>query len=169
VAAEKGQVKAASLLIDHGMDPLAKFDGKHNAVYLSVIHGQMEFVRWFLDRYADRLDRRLKTDLVTAAAGCNRINILEMFDKKGFPMTDVDENGISALSIALHFKHNDAIVYMLRRGADPDSHIPTDPNSWVLKDPTRKEGLDLLRSAKRQREMQPDGKLFPEWRYNDEL
>ncbi|KAH6838616.1 hypothetical protein B0I37DRAFT_400223 [Chaetomium sp. MPI-CAGE-AT-0009] len=155
VAAQQGHIKAASVLIDHGMDPLAKFDGKYSAVYMSAVHGKTELVRWFFG----------PIDMVVGAAGTNRISILEMLDKKGFPMTDLDDSGVSALYLALHYEHHDAVVYMLRRGADPDPYIPQDPNSWALQDATLKEGIDLLRTAKRQREFQPNAELFPEWRY----
>ncbi|KFY01713.1 hypothetical protein V490_00787, partial [Pseudogymnoascus sp. VKM F-3557] len=168
VAAQYGRIKVVEILIQHGMDPLHQISGGGSAVDLSVIHGKTEMVRWFLDRYADRIDRMSKINMVIGAAGANRITILEMLDKAGFPMLALDRNGVSALFIAVNFKHSDAIVYMLRRGEDPEPHIPTDPNSWVAKDESFKPAIDLLRSAKRQREAQPHAKLFPEWRYRDE-
>lgn len=168
VAAQRGQIRAVAVLIDQGMDPLRQLGETGSAVYLSVIQGKTEMVRWFLDRCMDRLSRWSKIDMVIGAAGTNRINILEMLDQNGFPMLAVDRDGASALFAAVHFKHNDAIVYMLRRGADPEPHIPQDANSWVSKDATFNQAIDLLRSAKRQRESQPDAKLFPEWRYRDE-
>ncbi|KFY61824.1 hypothetical protein V497_02707 [Pseudogymnoascus sp. VKM F-4516 (FW-969)] len=168
VAAQYGQIGVVEILIQHGMDPLRQIGGGGSAVDLSVIHGKTEMVRWFLDRYAERIDRMSKINMVIGAAGANRITILEMLDKAGFPMLALDRNGVSALFIAVNFKHSDAIVYMLRRGEDPEPHIPTDPNSWVAKDESFKPAIDLLRSAKRQREAQPHAKLFPEWRYRDE-
>ncbi|GAB1213283.1 hypothetical protein ATERTT37_002432 [Aspergillus terreus] len=168
VAAQKGQIEAVSVLIDHGMDPLAKFDGKQNAIYMSVIHGKKEMVEWFLDRYTDRMDHMTKLNLAIAAAGTNRIKILEMLDKRGYPIIEVDDHGITGLFLALHFKHYDAVVYLLRRGADPEPQIPKDPNSWVSKDPDLQKGHDLLRSAKSQRGSQPNSELFPEWRYKEE-
>ncbi|EFQ98975.1 hypothetical protein MGYG_01987 [Nannizzia gypsea CBS 118893] len=57
VAAQRVQIKAASILIDHGMDPLHKFDGMLSAVYLSAVHGKTEMLQWFLDRYKDHMGR----------------------------------------------------------------------------------------------------------------
>lgn len=63
---------------------------------MAVAYGRTEMVRYFLDQYAERLDRRLQLRLMIAAAATNRIKILEMLDKRGFPMLDVDDAGIGA-------------------------------------------------------------------------
>ena len=168
VAAREGQVDAASALINHGMDPLACFDGKKTAVFMAVVYGRTEMVRYFLDRYADRIDRRLQLELVIGAAATNRIEILKMFDKREFPMLGIDDVGIDALFPAILYKHKDAVVYLLRRGADPDPHIPRDPNSWAATEEGSLEINKLLREAKAQRGLCSASELFPEWQYREE-
>jgi ankyrin repeat protein len=167
VAAREGQVDAASALINHGMDPLACFDGEQTAVLMAVVHGRTEMVRYFLDRYADRINRRLQLELVIGAAATNRVEILKLLDKREFPMLDIDDAGIGALFLAIVYKRKDAVVYLLRRGADPDPHIPRDLNSWAATEEGLLEINKLLREAKAQRGLCPASELFPEWRYRD--
>jgi ankyrin repeat protein len=167
VAAQNGRIKTVEAFIKHGMDPLANFDGRANAIYMAVIHGKTDMSRWFVDRYADRMDHNTKINLVIGAAGENRIKILEMLDEKGFPIIEYDDRGVGPLFVALLNQHKDAIVFLLRRGVDFEPHIPGDPNSWVAKDPNYQPGLELLRSARSQLQAQPDAKLFPDWQFRD--
>jgi hypothetical protein len=58
---------------------------------MAVVHGRTEMVQYFLDRYADRIDRRLQLELVIGAAATNRVEILKLLDKREFPMLDIDD------------------------------------------------------------------------------
>lgn len=167
VAAENGSIRAVKVLTDHGMDPLRNFSGNQNAVFMAAIHGKKDMCRWFIDQYGDRMSRSTKIQFAIGAAGANRIEILKMLHARGFPITGYDEKGMGALFAALHFNHEDAIVYLLQCGADYEPHIPRDPNSWVLKDESQKAGIEMLRNAERQRQASPDAKLFPDWKFKD--
>jgi ankyrin repeat protein len=168
IAARHGRVDAASALINHGMDPLACFDINRNAVIEAVAHGRTDMVRYFLDRYADRMDRAWQLKLVMCAAATDRIEILKMLDNRNFPMLDIDDAGAGALFLALLCKRKDAVVYMLRRGADPGPYITRDPSSLAAAEEITLEINKLLQEAESQRRLRSASELFPRWRYRDE-
>lgn len=170
VAVKQGRVGAVSVLLDHGMGINTKARTSGNKthettpLFMAAICNQQDMVRFLLDKgAADHLSEDEKLNIVFGAAAVGRYRVLETLSDQGFPLSH-PENSVGALSIAAYYGKKDAVIYLLRKGADPKNQSSFGTTAASL---ASSEGHDevaeLLRTAERQITEDPDAELFPDW------
>jgi ankyrin repeat protein len=169
VTAAYGRINTASILLDQGLDITAEDGRRITPVDMAAINNMDEMVRFLLDMCASSMSEELKIHTVVKAAWTGRLNILKILDGEGFPILGRDDLGWSGLSAAAYSGHKDVVVFLLRRGANPQqrSNIGAMTLNATVFDMATLGGHDdvvqLLQDAERQRAADPNAELFPEW------
>lgn len=121
LAAQKGHLKIAKYLIEHGANSEARAKENQTPLYSAASEGNLGIVKLLIERgvKVDPKASRGFTPLVVAAAG-GRAQIVEELIKSGADLNiEVSESGWSPLHWAVHYGHLEVIKVLIKNGADP--------------------------------------------------
>ncbi|XP_022743549.1 serine/threonine-protein phosphatase 6 regulatory ankyrin repeat subunit B-like [Durio zibethinus] len=140
LAAAKGNIECAKLLVESGMDKNAKSNDGRTALYRAVVNGNRQMVKMLIEMDADPTipdDRgRSAFDVardkgheemveimergkeVLMAARCGDMGRLQSLLHKGAAMNFQDQYGLTALHAAAIKGHKDVVLVLLELGSD---------------------------------------------------
>ncbi|KAL9108355.1 MAG: hypothetical protein Q9227_006815 [Pyrenula ochraceoflavens] len=125
-AARSGESEALQWLVEEGVDPNLVDDNGETALQHALLHGNIDCIRWLVDRYPDNLSHPKPIPPLTIAAWVGNIPCIEYLVGKGAEINQVTSilvkvaPEVCPLSLAVARNHFEAAKFLLNHGANPN-------------------------------------------------
>jgi len=122
-AVTHGHFEAVKFLVNAGADLAATNDDGHNSLSLAFERGQLDIARWLIGVGAT-LPEKIDTNYLLIATIERGENALQMLLELGVDLNACDEDGETALSLAVDRYLPEVVQFLIKAGIDLEKHGP---------------------------------------------